>query len=234
MIDRVAIITGAGRGIGRATALRLAREGYHLTLAARSEDELARVRQLVRRQKVQAIAAPTDVTVPAEVQAMVDATMETFGRVDLLANVAGSTFNHDRLVDLKIDELDAMLNVNVKGVVMTTRAVWPIMRQQRSGGVVVNVSSMSARDPFAGFSVYGATKAAVNVLTESLARAGREDNIRLFAVCPGYVETAMLRTLFPEVPAEKCLTPAEVAEMIAWCASDQARSCSGQAFWMKR
>jgi 3-oxoacyl-[acyl-carrier protein] reductase len=234
MADKVAIVTGAGRGIGRAVALRLAQAGYNLTLASRSEDELARVRQMARRQKVEAIAAPTDVAVPAEVQAMVDATMDAFGRIDLLANVAGAAFYREKLADLKLEELDAMLDVNIKGVVLTTQAVWPIMRQQRDGGVVVNISSLASRDPYPGYAVYGATKAAVNLLTEALARAGRKDNVRLFAVCPGYVETALMRSTFPDVPPDKCLSPAEVAEIVAWCATDAARPCAGQAIYMRK
>jgi 3-oxoacyl-[acyl-carrier protein] reductase len=234
LLRKVAIVTGAGRGIGRAVALRLAGEGYNLSLASRSEDQLARVRQMVERHKARAVAAPTDVTVPAEVCALVDATMDAFGRVDLLVNVAGAAVYKEDPTTLTDEELDQMLAVNVKGVFLTTRAVWPIMKQQKDGGVIVNISSLAARDPFPGYAVYGASKAAVNRMTESLAKLGRDANIRLFAVCPGYVETALMRSSFPDVPPDACLAPADVAAMVAWCASDAAKYCSGQAIWMKK
>ncbi len=234
MAERVAIVTGAGRGIGRAVALTLARDGWDLTLAARTGEQLSRVAHTVRRRKVSALAAPTDVTVAAEVQAMVDATMEAFGRVDLLVNVAGSAHYVEDPSELTVEQFDEMIATNLRGVFLTTRAVWPIMRQQRDGGCVVNVSSLSARDPFPGFAVYGAAKGAVNLLTQSLAKAGRAHNIRLYAVCPGYVETSMLRGLFPDVPAEDCLAPSQVADLVAWCATDAARPCTGQALWLSR
>ena len=111
---------------------------------------------------------------------------------------------------------------------------YQIMKQQKEGGVIVNISSLAARDPFPGYAVYGASKAAVNSLTESLAKAGRKANIRVFSVCPGYVETALMRTSFPDVPADACLSPADVAEVVAWCATDIARPCTGQVIWMKK
>ena len=234
MAGKVAIVTGAGRGIGRAVALTLAREGYNLSLAARSEDELARVRQAVTRQKVRAIAAPTDVTDSAEVAALVDATTEAFGRVDLLVNVAGAAVFKEDPEAMTDEDFDQMVDVNFRGVFLTTRAAWPIMRQQPGGGVIVNISSQAAREPYPGFAVYGASKAAVNTFTEAMAKAGRKCNIRLYSVCPGYVETSMLRTLFPDVPAEACLSPADVAEVVAWCATDVAKDCSGQAIWLKK
>ncbi|MDD4891108.1 MAG: SDR family NAD(P)-dependent oxidoreductase [Phycisphaerae bacterium] len=234
MGEKVAIVTGAGRGIGRAVALTLAREGYNLSLASRSEEEIARVRQMAERQKVRAIAAPTDVTVPAEVAALVDGTTEAFGRVDLLVNVAGAAVYKEDITTLTDADFTSMVNVNFKGVFLTSRAVWPIMRQQKEGGVIVNISSLAARDPFPGYAVYGASKAAVNSLTESLAKAGRKVNIRVFSVCPGYVETALMRTTFPDVPADACLAPADVAEVVAWCATDIARPCTGQIVWMKK
>jgi 3-oxoacyl-[acyl-carrier protein] reductase len=232
--DKVAIVTGAGRGIGRAVALTLAREGYNLSLAARSEDELAHVRQTVARLKVRAIAAPTDVTDPAEVAALVDATTEAFGRVDLLVNVAGAAVFKEDPESMTDEDFDLMVGVNFRGVFLTTRAVWPIMRQQPNGGVIVNISSQAARESSGGFAVYAASKAAVNSYTESMAKAGRKCKIRLYSVCPGYVETSMLRTLFPDVPAEACLSPADVAEVVAWCATDLAKDCSGQAIWLRK
>ncbi len=230
--DKVAIVTGAGRGIGRAVALKLAEHNFHLMLAARTSHQLDETLGMVRGHKVEAVAAPTDVSEPAEVQALVDATMEAYGRVDLLANVAGNAIYREDIEQFTPKEFDATFDVNVKGIFLTTRTVWPIMKQQAEGGVIVNVSSMAAKDPFPGFAVYGASKAAVNLFTESVAKAGREHNIRLFAVCPGAVDTPLLRKTFPEFPANECLSADEVADVVAWCFSETAANCSGQALWV--
>ncbi|MCG3178097.1 MAG: 3-alpha-hydroxycholanate dehydrogenase (NADP(+)) [Phycisphaerae bacterium] len=229
MSDKVAIVTGAGRGIGQAVAVALAEQGYCLALASRTEGELNATLKQCQELGAESIAAPTDVTVAAEVQALVDATMEAFGRVDLLANVAGVAIYKERIVEFTDEEFDATFAVNVRSVFLATRAVWPIMAQQVDGGAIVNVSSLASRDPFPGFAVYGASKAAVNLMTQSLARAGREHNIRLFALCPGAVETDMLRDGFPDFPRDKTLAPRQVADLVLWCAGDAARHCTGEA-----
>lgn len=232
--DKVAIVTGAGRGIGRAVALKLAENNFNLMLASRTAGQLETTLSEVRKHRVQAISAPTDVSEPAEVQALVDATMEAFGRVDLLANVAGNAIYRENIEEFTPKEFDATFDVNVKGIYLTTRTVWPIMKQQVDGGVIVNVSSMAARDPFPGFAFYGASKAAVNLMTESLAKAGRPLGIRLFAVCPGAVETPLLRKVFPDFPQQECMTAEEVADVVAWCFSNTARNCTGQSLWLTR
>ena len=234
MSEKAAIVTGAGRGIGRAVAARMARDGYNLTLAGRTAGSLNAAARDARRHKVKVLVAPTDVRVAAEVQALVDATVEAFGRIDLLVNSAAVAINQAQIEQFSEADFDATFDTNVKGIFLTTRAVWPVMKGQADGGVIVNISSLSARNPFAGLAVYGASKAAVNLMTASLARIGRQHNIRLYAVGLGAVETDMLRGLFPDFPDEKVLRPEEVADLVARCTDPALRHCSGEPLWISK
>ncbi|MEW6745816.1 MAG: SDR family oxidoreductase [Planctomycetota bacterium] len=210
----VAIVTGAGSGIGRATALLLSEKDYQLALAGRSRGALERTgRQLLTPW----IAVPTDVSDAPGVQALVDRTLERFGRVDALVNSAACA----AVVPIEAEtpaSLRRAYEVNALGTAYAICAVWKVFKEQRRG-CIVNVSSMATTDPFPGFLAYAATKGAVEVMVKSCMSEGREFGIRAFAVAPGAVETPMLRAAFGEdiIPREQTLDPEEVARVIVDC-----------------
>ncbi|HEY0010283.1 MAG TPA: SDR family oxidoreductase, partial [Tepidisphaeraceae bacterium] len=180
----VAIITGAGRGIGRATAVLLSSLGYACVLCARSIEEL-NVTAALCSSATRTIVC--DVTQPQQIAGVVEQTLAAFERIDLLVNNAGIAplVPFDQIDD---DALAATIDVNLTGTLRFSRAVWNVMKRQGEG-VIVNVSSESARDPFPGFAVYGAAKAGVNLLTRALAKEGQAAGIRVYAVAPSGVET---------------------------------------------
>jgi len=214
--SKTALVTGAGGGVGRATALLLADAGYAVVLTGKTEATLNRATAYIREKLPDAElhAHPCDVTDSKAVQSLVEATLARYGRIDALANCAGSA-PLQPITEMTDDIIDATIDVNLKSVLYLTRAVWPAFQKQKSGAVC-NVSSMASIDPFVGFNVYAAAKAGVNLFTKAAADEGKGFNLIAAAVAPGAIETAMLRQNFPEtmIPASKTLDPLVVAGVI--------------------
>lgn len=226
------VITGASRGIGLASALRFARGGYNIVTAARHEADLDAAVEQISAAGGECLAVTADVAVPEDAAQIISAAFERFGRVDVLVNNAGRA-PLAPLEDLSPDEFDAVTAVNMAGVYHMTRAVWPIMKQ-RGGGVIVNISSLAAFDPFPGFAVYGASKAWVNLFTKALAVEGKPHNIRVFAVAPGAVETTLMRAAFPDFPTDKTLAPDAVAAVIESVCDERMRAASGETICVRK
>lgn len=188
---RVAIVTGASAGIGEATALRLARAGARVAFAARRLDRLeASVAQLAT-EGLDAIAHRTDVTSLDDVEALVDATKEAFGRVDILVSNAG-VMPTSPIADLRVDDWKKMVDVNINGVLHTVAAVLPSMIEQTSGHIVT-IGSVAGRRPFPLGTVYSATKFAVRGLAWGLhLELGARYGIRVTDIQPGLVDTELL------------------------------------------
>jgi NAD(P)-dependent dehydrogenase (short-subunit alcohol dehydrogenase family) len=228
----VAIVTGAGRGIGRATAVELGRAGYRLALLARTQTDLAETARLVGGD--QALVLPTDVANSQQVDAAVAQTVARFGRLDAIINCAG--YAPMASVEKVTDELwRDVIDVNLSSAFYLCRAAWPIFRRQKSGAVVL-VSSVAARDPFPGFCAYGAAKAAINTLGLSLSREGAEIGVHVHIVAPGATETAMLRDLFSaeQIPADKTLLPQDVAKLIVSCVRGDLVHTSGEVIYLHK
>ena len=231
MSEQVAIITGAGRGIGRATAGELARRGYGLTLVARTEKEL---HETHKHFGGDALVSPCDVTDPAVVERVVAQTQEKFGRIDALVNNAGAA-PVLTVEQTTPEEWRRVLDTNLSAAFYFVRAVWPIMKRQ-GGGAIVNISSFAARDPFPGFVAYGAAKAGMNLMGVALSREGEAHGIRVYTVAPAAVETAMFRKIMtPEqYPTTKTLDPSEVARVIAQCVAGELRHTSGEVIYLHK
>jgi NAD(P)-dependent dehydrogenase (short-subunit alcohol dehydrogenase family) len=230
MDSPVAIITGAGGGIGRACAVDLASRGYRLALCGRTLSTLDVTAKTARAEFV----SVTDVASSESVDRMVASVLSHFGRIDLLVNNAGIAPVLD--IEQSTDaDWHSVMDTNLSAVFYLCRAVWPIFRKQ-SGGVIVNVSSLAARDPFPGFFAYGAAKAGLNLLGLSLARQGASIGVRVCTVAPGAVETPLFRSLMtPEqFPTENTLSPEDVARVIGQCATGDLRFTSGEVIWMHK
>lgn len=243
---QVAIVTGAGRGIGRATALELARLGADIVVAeldtANAERTAGEVQSLGRRASV----IRTDVTSPADLRTMAEHTCAEFGRIDILVNNAG-IYRAALPLDITEDHWDAVMNINAKAVFFTSQAVLPTMIAQKRGAIV-SLASMAGKVGSRSNLPYNASKAAVVSITRSLALAHAADGIRVNCVCPGFVETDMwiavshqqgeLMGLTPEeftrqraaqVPLGRMERPEDVAKVIGFLASDRAGYMTGQA-----
>lgn len=227
----VTMITGAGSGIGRSACIRLGRAGHRLCLVGRTESKLLETVELMAEQAPQAsetLIVPADVSDSQQAASAVDQTLERWGRVDALVNNAA-------IVHLNaIDQVDEAIwfqtfASNVFGAAYLTARLWPVFVTQRQARVV-NVSSMSAHDPFPGLAAYAASKAALESLTRSIMAEGRPHGILAFSVAPGAVETAMLRGLWSEadLPRERTLDPDAVAGLIAECVAGRRDAQAGQ------
>ena len=236
LTDRVAIVTGGGRGIGREIALTLARAGAHIAIAeieAAGNDGLEEIRALGR----QAMLVPTDVRQPPGVEAMAEQVMAQFGQIDILVNNAGIARNTPA-EDTTDDEWLNIVDVNLNGVFWCCRAVGRRMLQ-RGSGAIVSIASMSGSivnkpQPQAA---YNASKAAVVMLTKSLAAEWAGRGVRVNCVSPGYIGTEMTqrgmnnpewkRTWLEMTPMGRVGEPSEIAHAVWYLASDAARFATG-------
>ncbi|MEH2088612.1 SDR family oxidoreductase [Nostoc sp.] len=190
--NKVVIITGASSGLGEATAKRLAASGAKLMLAARREDRLKELVGAIAKSGGTATYQVTDVADRAQVEALAKETLSTYGRIDVLINNAG-LMPLSPLDQVKVEEWDRMIDVNIKGVLYGIAAVLPTMRQQKSGHVI-NLSSVAGHKVFAGSAVYCATKYAVRAISEGL-RLESNGEIRSTNISPGAVATELTTTI---------------------------------------
>lgn len=224
-MQKAALITGAGSGIGRALAQRLAGEGYALVLAGRTESALDETARALGGAEYH--IHPADVADPRQCDDLVAAAALRFNRIDLLAHVAGYAALAT-IPDTDLDTWRRTFDVNATAAWALTRAAWPIFTRQKSG-LIVNVSSMASIDPFPGFAAYASAKAAVNMFTLVTAREGEAIGLRAVAIAPGAVETPMLRSMFDEsmIPRGAAMDPDTVAQIIADCAAGRRAFESG-------
>ncbi len=232
MSEPTCLVTGASRGIGLATALRMARLGYRLVISARRSDGLAEAARQIQSAGGVCETVVADVSRPADAERLIQAALRCCARLDVLINNAGFAVLAP-LVGTSTSDFEQSIAVNCAAVFHTTRAAWPVM-QAAGGGVIVNVSSLSSVDPFPGFSVYGACKAWVNLFSQATAAEGRPHGIRVHCVAPGAVETDMLRRFFPDLGAEHVLAPDDVAAVIATVCTEPMRYITGQTIFVKR
>jgi len=238
--DRVAIVTGASQGIGRAIALELAAVGAHVVVTSRRLAELEAVADGVRARGRRALALACDVGDAAAVDAAAARVVAEFGRIDLLVNNAGYRIRSP-LESLPRGEWDAMVRTNLTGVFLWCQAAGRVMIAQRAGKIV-NVGSVAGRNGSRGMAAYAATKAGVAVLTQSLGAEWAKHGINVNAVAPGPVETegvlevwktpAMIANAAREVPLQRLGRPEEIAWAVIFLASDQAGFVTGEVLYV--
>lgn len=231
--DRIAVITGASRGIGRSIALALAAQGA--TIVAVDMDQAA-TDAIVAELKAaggKALGVVGNVTVPADVERMIDAATEAFGRVDILVNNAGIT-RDGLLMRMKEEDWDAVLTVNLKGAFLCTRAAFKVMSKQRYGRII-NIASVVGQMGNAGQANYCASKAGLIGLTKSNARELAKRNVTVNAVAPGFIATAMTDALSDKVraeltsqiPLERLGSADDIANAVVFLASEASGYITG-------
>jgi NAD(P)-dependent dehydrogenase (short-subunit alcohol dehydrogenase family) len=239
---KVVLVTGGGNGIGRETALALAREGARVAVADYEAGAAAETVALINGNGGQAISLSGDVTVAAQVQAMLDGTVAAFGRLDCAYNNAGIAGHQVEASGQLTHEwseksFDRMIEVNLKGVWLCMKHEIPLMLA-RGGGAIVNTASVAGLIGLRTSSGYVAAKHAVIGLTKTAAVEYAEEGIRVNAVCPGYIVTRMTgpvretrsEAVIARTPMRRFGEPREIAEMVVWLCSDRASYVTGAAY----
>ncbi len=241
---QVAIITGAGRGIGAAAAARLARSGAAVVLTARSAEELEKVGAPLRAEDLRVLTVTADVSDFEQLEAVVQAAVAEFGRVDILVNNAGVIWPLEPIVDVDPEEWAYAIHTNLVGPFYLTRHVLPLMLEQGYGRIV-NVSSSAAQKPIAGASAYCASKAGLDMLTRTLALEVAGSRVSVNSFDPGMVDTEMqadIRSVDADemgmdtslwhaaYEAGRLRTPDDVAQGIYWLVGPWSRNESGKFF----
>jgi len=232
--DKVGIVTGGGRGIGREIALTLAREGTNIVLVDVDENTLSQTAKEIENIGVKVMTSRTDVTNMADTEKLADEVNNKFGRIDILVNNAGIT-RDNLIMRMKEDEWDKVLSINLKGTFNCTKAVSRYMLKQRNGKIV-NIASIIGIGGNAGQANYAASKAGVIALTKSAAKEFASRNINANAIAPGFIQTAMTDVLKEEVkqkmleriPLARLGTARDVANAVLFLVSPAADYITGQ------
>jgi len=236
---KVAFVTGAANGIGRATALAFAREGASVAVADISEQGNHETMRLIEKLGARALAVRCDVSQTDQVKAALDKAIAAFGRLDFAFNNAGVEQPITAAADISEDEWDRIARINLRGVFLCMKYEIPLMLKN-GGGVIVNTSSGAGVKGFKGQAAYAAAKHGVIGLTKSAALDYAQSNVRINAVCPGIIATPMMqrftggtregeRRVVAQEPVGRMGTPEEIAAAVIWLCSDAAAFVIGHA-----
>jgi NAD(P)-dependent dehydrogenase (short-subunit alcohol dehydrogenase family) len=217
--DKVALITGGGRGIGKAVALAYAREGAKVAICARTESEIEQTMGELRAHNPDCEGWPCDVSLEEPVKELVAKANQRFGRIDVLVNNAGVMTRPVPTTDLEVKKWDYTIAVNLRGLFLVSQAVLPIMLKQK-GGSIINVSSSLGRSAYANFIAYATSKWGAEGFTQTLAAEVRSSNIRVNSVEPGYVAT--------KLTGYHGSRPESVTGVFVYLASDESKSTTGK------
>ena len=247
--DKVAIVTGAGGGIGRAIATAFAEEGAHLTICDIDSLGLEKVSEELKARNFNVLPLKVDVTKDIDVKQMTQSTLDKFGAIDILVNNAGIIMV-DYVVDMKEEDWDAVISANLKSVFLCCRAVAPHMIQRKSGKIINIASQAGKRGGGGGTAHYTASKFGVIGLTQCLAHELAQFNINVNAICPGIILTRMWRDILAprhgkrmgitaeeawkkitteQIPLRRPQQPSDVAKLAVFLASNEAENITGQS-----
>jgi 3-oxoacyl-[acyl-carrier protein] reductase len=234
LTDKVAIVTGASRGIGRVLALALAGQGAKVVVSARNAEALETLTAEIKAQGGDALAVVGDVALEADANNLIGQTIAIYGKIDILVNNAGIT-RDGLLLRMKSDDWDAVLDTNLKGAFLCTRAVAKFMSKQRSGRII-NMSSVVGEMGNAGQANYCASKAGLIGLTKSVARELARRNVTANVITPGFIVTDMTENMTDkareamteQIPLGRLGEPEDVANAVLFLASDQSSYITGQ------
>ena len=226
LAGKAAIVTGAGRGIGRGIALAFAREGADVAIASRSTSELDALAKEIRVLGRRVVVQPTDVSQEDQVQRLVDRTLARFGRVDALVNNAGTIIMPGEILETSVEAWDGMMATNARSVFLCCKAVLPGMIERRSGKII-NISSVAGLRGLPNREAYCASKYAVQGFSASLAIDMKPLGIAVNTICPGAVDTPLTALSRPDADKSGWIRPADIADACVFLASDESRMVTG-------
>jgi 3-oxoacyl-[acyl-carrier protein] reductase len=212
--QKTAVITGAGRGIGKDIALRLAEEGCNIVLVARTGEELNKVKKDIEDKGGSALALPVDLSIDGSIADIIDKAVGSFGSIDILINNAAVLFAAD-ILDVSEEEWEKTMDINLKAAFFLSQKAMKIMIGQKSG-YIINISSTAALEVPPGIATYGISKLAMTGLTQAMYEAGKEHGIKVSAIYPGMTDTEMLRGFNPPVDPDKWMKPEDISDCIVF------------------
>lgn len=215
--DKVAIVTGSSRGIGKAIALRFGEEGAKVVVAARRKSLCEQVARQICQKGGDAFVIQTDVSHEQQVDALFEKTVQQYGAVDIVVNNAG-IFGGRRIAETTTKAFDDVMSVNLRGTFFCCRAAFKHMKKQ-GGGVILNMSSVAGVQAWAGTGAYSASKHGVMALSRSLAEEGRPFGIRVSAICPGGVANDLVDASQEEILRSEKISPFDIAETAIYLAT---------------
>jgi short-subunit dehydrogenase len=227
LLNKVAVVTGAGRGIGRESARLFAREGAKLVLASRTKDELESLaKELLDYHDADALAFPCDITKPNEVKALIEKAVETFGRIDILLNAAG--VGHLKPVtELSVEEFDEMIDVNLKGTFYASKFASEVMVKQK-GGHIINLPGILGKAVMRMSSGYSASKYGVTGFSKAMTQDLSRDGVKITLLHLGGVDTTFWDKITMRVQRDKMLTVQQAAEMVLVSATQPSNLVLGE------
>jgi len=214
---KVAIVTGSSSGIGKAIALRFGEEGAKVVLAARRLSQCEQVATCIQEKGGEAHAIQTDIYEEDQVNSLMQQTVSRYGRLDILVNNAG-IFGGRRVADTDTKTFDEVMATNVRGTFLCCRAGFQHMKQQKNGGLIINMSSVAGVQGWSGTGTYSASKHAIMGLTKSLADEGRAFNIKVSAICPAGVADELVEATSEEILRSEKIDPFDIAETAVYLA----------------
>lgn len=236
--DKVALITGGGRGLGRAIALAYAHAGADVAVASRTRGQIEEVAAAIRALGRRALAVEVDVSDPESVDKMVKTTQQEFGRIDILVNSAGIG-RAEQLAVMSDQTWDEIIKINLYGTFYSCRQVVRVMIQQQAGSII-NIASVAGVKGVPGFGAYGASKSGVIALTKALALEVARDHVRVNAIAPGYFRTDMNASVLDDpaigpkiiqrIPLRRAGQPEEIGPLVVLLASDDAAFITGEVY----
>ncbi|CAN5137719.1 SDR family oxidoreductase [soil metagenome] len=238
--NKVAIITGASKGIGEAIAIILAQHGTSVVVNSRKQDELDKVVEQITSAGGKCIGVAANTGEPAGLKKLVEMAVEKYGGVDIIVNNAASNPIFGPVIQTEEWAYDKIMDVNVKAPFELSKLVYPIMKQ-RGGGSIINISSIAGDTPDQGLGIYSVSKAALNMLTKVTAKEWAPDNIRVNSICPGLIKTKFSQALWQDenilkkfmkmIPMGRMGTVEEIAALALFLSSDASGYCTGTLFF---
>ncbi len=238
--NKVALITGASKGIGEAIALVLAAHGANVVINSRKQEDLDRVAKKIISAGRECLTVAGNTSEASALKSLVDKTVEKYGGIDIVINNAASNPVFGPVVQTEEWAYDKIMDVNVKAPFELSKLAYPHMKE-RGGGSVINISSIAGDTPDPGLGIYSVSKAALNMLTKVMAKEWGPDNIRVNAICPGLIKTKFSQALWQDenilkrfmkmVPMGRMGTVDEIAAIALFLSSDASSYCTGTLFF---
>ncbi len=239
LTGKVALVTGASKGIGKAIAELYAQAGAKVVVSSRKQDAVDAVAAEIKSKGGDALAVTCNVGDASDIQKLIDATLASFGTIDILVNNAAANPSFGPVVETSESSFDKIMAVNVKGPFELAKKVYPILKAKKNGSVI-NISSVGGLRPEPGLGIYSMSKAALISLTKVMAKEWGDDNIRVNVICPGLIKTKfsealwsnekIMHTMMKMLPIKRVGTPEEIAALALYLASDASSYSTGSVF----